>query len=119
MTYEEISEKYPIGKLLAREKIINNRVGYWVGQADKDFYLNNYTNVKFYDNFFVEYTEIFFKEYRVEGWIVNSEGFFVAENTWDGWQSLDQDELDEIESKGIIYEGLIMEVLDGTKLYNK
>ena len=104
MTYEEISKKYPIGKLLARTKSVQNKVGYWVGFADKEYYLNNYTNVNFDDNGFVGCTETSFKEYRVEGWIVTNEGFFVVELTWDGWQPLDQDELDEIEAKGILYE---------------
>lgn len=104
MTYEEISKKYPIGKLLARTKNIENKVGYWIGLADKEYYVNNYTNVYFHDNGYVRYTEISFKEYRVEGWIVTDEGFFVAEQTWDGWQPLDQEDLDEIEAKGILYE---------------
>lgn len=104
MTYEEISKKYPIGKLLARTKNIENKVGYWIGLADKEYYVNNYTDVYFHDNGYVRYTEISFKEYRVEGWIATEEGFFVAENTWDGWQPLEQDELDEIEAKGILYE---------------
>lgn len=75
MTYEEISKKYPIGKLLARTKNIENKVGYWIGLADKEYYVNNYTNVYFHDNGYVRYTEISFKEYRVEGWIVTDEGF--------------------------------------------
>lgn len=104
MTYEEISKKYPIGKLLARTKNVENKVGYWIGLADKEYYVNNYTNVHFYDNGHVRYTETNFKEYYVEGWIVTEEGFFVAEQTWDGWQPLDQDKLDEIEAKGILYE---------------
>lgn len=104
MTYEEISKKYPIGKLLARTKNIENKIGYWIGLADKEYYVNNYTDVYFHDNGYVRYTEISFKEYHVEGWIVTDEGFFVAEQTWDGWQALDQDELDEIEAKGILYE---------------
>lgn len=104
MTYEEISKKYPIGKLLARIKSVENKLDYWASFADKEYYLNNYTNVNFNDNWLVSYTEISFKEYRVEGWIVTGEGFFVAEQTCDGWQPLDQDVLDEIEAKGIIYE---------------
>lgn len=104
MTYEEISKKYPIGKLLARTKNIENKIGYWIGLADKEYYVNNYTNVYFHDNGYVRYTEISYKEYRVEGWIVTDEGFFVAEQTWDGWQPLDQEDLDKIEAKGILYE---------------
>lgn len=104
MTYEEISKKYPIGKLLARTKSVQNKVSYWASFWDKEYYVNNYTNVRFDDNGVVCYTETSFKEYYVEGWIVTDEGFFVAEQTWDGWQPLDQDDLDEIEAKGILYE---------------
>ena len=106
MTYEEISIKYPIGKLLAREKVSTQRVGHWCGQADKDFYLNNYKNVKFeeyscLDGGHVTYVEEKIIEYRVEGWLATEEGFFVATNDWDGWSPLDSEELAEIEAKGI------------------
>lgn len=101
MTYEEISTKYPIGKLLAREKIIEKRSGFWCSIADQIFYINNYTNVTFYNNGKVEYEEVKFKDYFVQGWICTSDGFFVAENSWDGWIILDDDELKEIENKGI------------------
>lgn len=101
MTYEEINAKYPIGKLLAREKVKCDRTGYWVNAGDKLFYLENYDYVKFYPNNYVEYSEMSFKEYRVEGWIVTDEGFFVAERTWDGWYPMDEDDLAEIEAKGI------------------
>lgn len=101
MTYEEISEKYPVGKLLARVKTVSNYTGYWLNEADKKYYTANFSNVRFYSNHYVEYQAIGYKEYRVEGWLCTPEGFFVAEQTWDGWQPLDQDDLDEIEAKGI------------------
>ena len=102
MTYEEIRTKYPVGKLLARTIDYTWKTGYWVGQADKEFYTKNYSFVRFYDNGNVEYKEKITKEYRVQGWIVTNEGFFVAEETWDGWQPLDEDDLAEIEAKGIV-----------------
>ena len=104
MTYEEISEKYPIGKLLARTVELKWRTGYWTTQADKDFYNKNYEYVRFYDNGNVEFKETYLKEYHVQGWIATDEGFFVAENTWDGWQPLDEEDLAEIEARGIMYE---------------
>ena len=104
MTYEEISTKYPIGKLLARTMDYKDGTGYWCTEEDKKFYLSRYNRVRFYDTGYVEFREIVKKEYRVQGWICTSEGFFVAENTWDGWVPLDQDDLDEIEAKGIIQE---------------
>lgn len=102
MTYEEISIKYPIGKLLAREKIIEKHSGFWYGIADQKFYIDNYTNVTFYNNGRVEYEEVKIKNYFVCGWVCTSDGFFVAEDTWDGWVILDDSELKEIENKGIV-----------------
>lgn len=102
MTYEEISTKYPIGKLLAREKISTKRTGGWATQADQEFFIQNYKQVVFHNNGYVDFVEEKIKEYRVQGWLVTDEGFFVAEDTWDGWQPLDQDELDEIEARGIV-----------------
>jgi hypothetical protein len=104
MTYEEISAKYPIGKLLARTKCIKNKIGYWASLADKEYYTNNYTDVHFYNDGYVHYTEIGFKEYRVQGWLCTSEGFFVAQDSWDGWTILSEDDLAEIEAEGIVSE---------------
>ncbi len=104
MTYEEISKKYPIGKLLARTVDYKWETGYCASIQDRKYFTDNFSLVKFYDNGYVEYRIKIQKEYRVEGWIATDEGFFVAEQTWDGWQPLDQDDLDEIEAKGIIYE---------------
>ena len=104
MTYEEISANYPIGKLLAKERICNNHIGYWLNSEDKKFYTTYYKDVKFHNNGVVEFVEEIIKEYRVEGWLCTEEGFFVAENGWDGWQPLDEYDLTEIEKKGIICE---------------
>lgn len=104
MTYEEIRTKYPIGKLLARELVYVDKIGYWANQADKEFYLAKYRKVSFDDNGYVSFTELQTREYRVQGWICTNEGFFVAEEDWDGWQPLDEDDLAEIEAKGIACE---------------
>ena len=104
MTYEEINAKYPIGKLLARELVYVDKVGYWATQADKELYIAKYRKVRFDDNGYVSFTELQTREYRVQGWICTNEGFFVAEEGWDGWVILDEDDLAEIEAKGIVYE---------------
>ena len=101
MTYEEISVQYPIGKLLARTIDYRWETGTWATQADKDYYNKNFSFVRFYDNHYVEFKVKHEIEYRVEGWLCTEEGFFVAENGWDGWQPLDEDDLAEIEAKGI------------------
>lgn len=104
MTYEEISTKYPIGKLLARTVDYKWETGYCANIQDKKYFIDNFSLVRFHDNGRVEYRIKIQKEYRVEGWIVTNEGFFVAEQTWDGWQPLYDDDLKEIEAKGILYE---------------
>lgn len=107
MTYEEISTKYPIGKLLAREIIHKTEKTYVANEMDKSYFLAKFKNVSFTSDGMYEYacytvTEI--KKYYVQGWIATNEGFFVAENTWDGWVELDDDDLAEIEKKGIACE---------------
>ena len=102
MTYEEISTKYPIGKLLAKTLEYRWETGYCANQQDRQYFTKNFEVVRFYDNGYVEYRITIKKEYRVEGWIVTNEGYFVAENTWDGWCPLDEDDLAEIEAKGIV-----------------
>ena len=104
MTYEEISTKYPIGKLLARTIDYHWETGWCATQADKEYYTANFSAVRFYDNGYVEYKIRVQKEYRVQGWLCTNEGFFVAEDGWDGWQPLDEDDLAEIEARGIAYE---------------
>ena len=104
MTYEEISTKYPIGKLLCREITKEKRSAFWANETDKELYLKKYPDAQFTNNGGVIYTATFVNEKRVEGWIVTNEGFFVAEDSWDGWQPLDEDDLEFYEKIGINYE---------------
>ena len=104
MTYEEISTKYPIGKLLYREIAKEKRSAFWANETDKELYLKKYPDAQFTDNGGVIYTTTFVNEKRVEGWIVTNEGFFVAEDSWDGWVPLDEDDLESYEKIGIDYE---------------
>ena len=103
MTYEEISTKYPIGKLLARTITQYTEKGFVATEGDRAYYLSHFKNVTFSDNY-AYYTISKVKEYHVEGWICDCNGFHVAENTWDGWVELDDEDLAEIEAKGIAYE---------------
>ena len=103
MTYEEISTKYPIGKLLARTITQFTEKGFVATEGDKAYYLAHFKNVTFSGNY-AYYTISKIEEYHVQGWIVTDKGFFVAENTWDGWVELDDEDLAEIEKKGIVCE---------------
>ena len=101
MTYEEISNKYPIGKLLCRTIEKERRVDFWATEKDMQVYRAKYPDAEFGVNGTVIYTETTIFEKKVEGWLVTEDGFFVAENTWDGWYPLDEDELAEYEAMGI------------------
>lgn len=101
MTYEEISTKYPIGKLLCRTIEKERRVDFWATETDMRVYRAKYPDAEFGVNGTVIYTETKIFEKRVEGWLVTEDGFFVAEDTWDGWQPLDEDELTGYEARGI------------------
>lgn len=101
MTYEEISTKYPIGKLLYRTIEKERRIAHWASAQDRHIYRAKYPDAKFSDNGTVTYTETIIYEKRVEGYLCTNEGFFVAEDTWDGWVVLDDDDLADFEAKGI------------------
>jgi hypothetical protein len=102
MTYEEISTKYPIGKLLYRTIEKEKRTAFWANAKDRQLYRLKYPDAEFADNGTVRYTETIVYEKRVEGYVCTKEGFFVAEDTWDGWQTLDDDDLAEYEAMGIV-----------------
>jgi hypothetical protein len=102
MTYEEIKEKYPIGKLLYRTVTKEKRMAYWASAHDRKVYRTKYPDAEFADNGTVTYTETLIYEKRVEGWLYDGEDFFIAENTWDGWIPLDEDDLAEYEARGIV-----------------
>ena len=102
MTYEEIVKEYPIGKLLYRTIEKEKRVAFWASAKDRELYRLKYPDAEFADNGTVTYTETFVYEKRVEGYICTEKGFFVAENTWDGWQPLDDDDLAEYKARGIV-----------------
>lgn len=104
MTYEEISAKYPIGKLLYRKITKVKRADFWSSEQDKKIYLSKYPDAEFTQNGGVIYTESTVKEKYVQGWLYNGEEWFVAEMTWDGWTEIDQEELDEYKKIGIAYE---------------
>ena len=101
MTYEEISKKYPIGKLLARTIEYKWETGWYANEQDIKYFTSNFSDTRFCGNGCIQYKVKTIKEYRVQGWLVTDEGFFVAEIVLDGWLPLYQDELDEIEAKGI------------------
>ena len=104
MTYKEISTKYPIGKLLCRKVNKIRRGAFWYTEQDKRIYLAKDPEAQFTTNNGVIYPDTSISEKRVKGWLRTDEGWFVAEDGWDGWTALDEDDLAEIEAEGIAYE---------------
>ena len=104
MTYEEISTKYPIGKLLYRKIDNIKRRDFWASEQDVKIFLAKDIDAQFTWNGEVIYTEKEVKTKHVEGWMFDGAEWYVAENGWDGWTPLDQEELDEYEKIGIAYE---------------
>lgn len=101
MTYEEISTKYPIGKPLYRKVNKIKRLGFWKNEQDRNIYLAKDPEAQFTANGGVVYTDVSISEKYVKGWLCTDEGWFVAEDGWDGWMPVDQEELDRWEAIGI------------------
>ena len=104
MTYEEIAEKYPINKVLFRKIEKIKTVFFWYSEKDKEIYRAKYSDAVFSDDGTVKYTETRIIEKRVEGWLYDGSDWYVVENSWDGWITIDQEDLDEFKKIGIAYE---------------
>ena len=104
MTYEEINTKYPVGKLLYRKIEKKRRCGFWASEHDKRVFRAKDPDAKFACNGTVIYHETITSEKRVEGWLFDGSDWHVVEDSWDGWIPLDQEDLDEYEKIGIMYE---------------
>ena len=101
MTFEEISTKYPVGKLLYRKIEKERRCGFWASEHDKQIFRAKDPDAEFAWNGTVIYHETITSEKRVEGWLFDGEKWFVVEDTWDGWVTLDEEDLAEYEEIGI------------------
>ena len=101
MTFEEISTKYPVGKLLYRKVEKERRCAFWASEHDKQIFRAKDPNAEFLWNGVVTYHETITSEKRVEGWLFDGKEWSVVEDTWDGWVALDEDDLAEYEKIGI------------------
>ena len=104
MTFEEISTKYPVGKLLYRKINKIRRLAFWYSEQDKRIYQAKYPDAEFAANGSVVYTDTSVSEKRVEGWLFDGTEWHVVEDSWDGWVPLDQEDLDNYEKIGIAAE---------------
>ena len=101
MTYEEISTKYPVGKLLYRTVEEKIRKGHWITEQDKTFFRSKYQDCLFSTNGEVYYTETIIQVKSVEGRIFDGYEWSVTEDGWDGWTTIDKDELERYEKLGV------------------
>ena len=104
MTFEEISTKYPVGKLLYRKVEKERRCGFWASEHDKQIFRAKDPDAEFAWNGTVIYHETVVSEKRVEGWLFDGTEWNVVEDSWDGWVPLDQEDLDSYEKIGIATE---------------
>lgn len=85
MTYEEISKKYPIGKVLTTTKVPIHEKLAWYSERDLEVYRREYERVVVNsDNTCSCYGTRVYVD-RVDGWLFDGEEWSVVERTWDGW----------------------------------
>lgn len=88
-SYEELKEKFPIGTVYKR--IFQENKNYYYNEKDMQAYLALYHRVKILDNnLCLCIKEI---EYKVEGYLFDGARWHPAKRTWDGWETIDEDEI--------------------------
>lgn len=90
-TLEELQKKYPIGSTY---HISWREIKAWCPfKSDVLYFKNKHPNARnfmIYDNDFITAEEK--HEDKVEGYIFDGEYWYIAEQTWDGWQIIDEEE---------------------------
>ena len=112
MTYEEIKEKYPIGKILCSKTIDSHYIKAWYTQEDIIMYKQKYHKVEvFPDNTCKCYrTDTY--ETKVEGWLFDGEEWRVVQDTWDGWVPYSEKALEQLEVDRLKREYLEAHILE-------
>lgn len=116
MTYEEIKQKYPVGKVLYTKSLNACHRRVWFNEEDLKSYRSQYDSVTVYpDNTCDCYgTNIY--QTKVEGWVFDGKEWHVAkEEEEDGkyvWEIFSKDELEELEVKRLRKEYLESHILE-------
>lgn len=97
MTYEEIKEKYPIGKVLCSKTIDSQHTRAWYTQEDIAIYKQKYRKVEVFPNNTCECYQTDTYETKVEGWLFDGEKWQVVQDSWDGWVPYSEEELERFE----------------------
>ena len=88
-TLEELKEKFPIGTVYRR--IFQEIKNYYYNENDKQAYSAIYYRVRILDNNVCLCTEKI--EYKVDGYLFDGTSWYPAKQTWDGWEPIDEDEI--------------------------
>lgn len=88
-TYEELKEKFPVGTIYCIKK--QEERNYYYDERDIQSYLALYSHVKILDNNLCLCIRII--EYKVDGYLFDGEYWYPAKRTWDGWDKIDEDEI--------------------------
>ena len=88
-TYEELIEKFPIGTVYRKRKI--EHTNYYYNLEDICRYNTMYDRVIIIgDTSCLCVKEI---EYKVEGYLFEGTYWYPTKRTWDGWETIDEDEI--------------------------
>lgn len=99
MTYEEIKEKYPIGKVLYSKTRENVQMKFWYNPKDLEVYQQSYFKVEIFPDNTCKCHQMITHEDKVEGWLYDGEEWRPAYDTWDGWRPYYDEHLEELEVK--------------------
>jgi hypothetical protein len=97
MTYEEIKEKYPIGKILCSKTIESHQTRAWYTQEDIAIYKQKYQKVEVFPDNTCKCYQTDTYETKVEGWLFDGKKWRVVQGTWDGWVPYSEEELEQFE----------------------
>ena len=88
-TYEELIENFPIGTIYRRTE--REHINFYYNSADIDHYEKMYHKVITRDNETCLCIEKI--EYKVEGYLFDGTYWYPAKQTWDGWDKIDEVEI--------------------------
>ena len=112
MTYEEIKQKYPIGKILCSKTIDSHHTRDWYTQEDIAIYKQKYHKVEVFPNNTCECYRTDTYETKVEGWLFDGEEWRVAKDTEDGWLPYSEKALEQFEIERLKREYLEAHILE-------
>lgn len=92
MTFEEI-QKYPVGSIIELGEKLIKIEGAWYTDKDMEIITKQqkWFSITFNTNNTYEGYVWVKQEYQIEGWLCDENGWWIVEDSWDGWQIADFD----------------------------